>query len=148
MAFKTSSNSTSPKDTPTALAEINVTPLVDVMLVLLIIFMVAAPLLEQGIQVDLPKVEGTALSDTPSQINLTISRDREIYLDREKVTPEVLGERLERVGTARPDVALYVQADAAVPYGVVAEVLSVIRRSKIQKIGLVTEAPEDLPSRK
>jgi biopolymer transport protein TolR len=147
MAVRVSGGGSPSRDMPTALAEINVTPLVDVMLVLLIVFMVAAPLLQQGIAVDLPKASGASLSEAPGQVSLTIDRDRELYLDSERISAGALPERLSALATARPDVALFVQADASIPYGYVAQILAEVRRSKIQQVGLVTDASEAAGSR-
>ncbi len=143
MAVKVSGSNGAAKEVPTALAEINVTPLVDVMLVLLIIFMVTAPLLQQGIPVDLPKAEGTALRDTPQQVNLVLGRDQAIRLDNERIEPGELGTRLTALAAARPGVMLYVQADAALSYGFVAGILADVRKAQILNVGLVTEAPEE-----
>jgi biopolymer transport protein TolR len=143
MAVKVTGNHGPSKEVPTALAEINVTPFVDVMLVLLIIFMVTAPLLQQGIPVDLPKVDGTALRDAPGQVNLVLGRDQEIHLDDQRIEPAELGARLTALAAARPDVMLYVRADAALNYGFVAGILADVRKSRILNVGLVTEAPRE-----
>jgi biopolymer transport protein TolR len=142
MAVKISGDSSFTKGSPTALSEINVTPMVDVMLVLLIIFMVTAPLLQQGIPVNLPKAEGTNLATTPGQVFLVINQNEELYLDGERVSEMVLTDRLDVLAGTRPNVSLYVQAEASLPYGTVARILADIRRSRIQKVGLVTEGPE------
>jgi biopolymer transport protein TolR len=130
------------RGTPTVLAEINVTPLVDVMLVLLIIFMVTAPLLQQGVQVDLPKAEAGNLGEIPGQIDLVIDRSERILLNNQVVPRAALGDRLDALASQRPDIAVYIQADAAIPYGTVAQILSEVRKTRIHHVGLVTEAPE------
>jgi biopolymer transport protein ExbD len=143
MAVSVSSNASPAKQTPTALSEINVTPFVDVMLVLLVIFMVTAPLMQQGIQVDLPKTEAGKLDEAPTQVDLVIDRNQSIYLDGERVAASALRSQLETLAGARPNVVLHVQADASLPYGLVAQILAEVRRSKIAKVALVTEADEE-----
>jgi biopolymer transport protein TolR len=139
MAIQIPKSGGSGRDTPTALSEINVTPFVDVMLVLLIIFMVTAPLLQHGVGVDLPRAEATPLSNTPAQINLVIDKSQKISIDGQPIAPGSLQDRLDRIASTRPDVALYIQADKDLPYGFVAQVLATVRRTAIQKVGLVTE---------
>ncbi len=125
--------------TPTTLAEINVTPMIDVMLVLLIVFMISAPLMQQGVQVDLPKTNAGALSDTPDQLLLTLTKNRMISINGTAVAPGTLRLKLEAVAQAKPDVQLYIQADRSVPYGFVAQVMSEAKQAKISRVGLVTE---------
>jgi biopolymer transport protein TolR len=80
-------------------------------------------------------------------VSLIIDRDRELYLDNERINAGALPERLGALAAARPDVALFVQADASIPYGYVAQILAEVRRSKIQQVGLVTEASEGVGNR-
>lgn len=119
-----------------ALSEINVTPLVDVMLVLLVIFMVTAPMMKQGMDIELPKTKGTSL---PNQERFTVSikKDGVLYLNTEKMTEESLIDKLRNVSTVNPDV--YLEADKTVPYGRVAEIMAEIKAAGIEKLGLVTE---------
>ena len=133
------SKSGSGRETPTALSEINVTPFVDVMLVLLIIFMVTAPLLQHGVGVDLPKAEATPLNSNPAQVTLVINKDQQIKIEGETVPPGSLHSRLDQIAATRPDIALYIQADQSIPYGFVAQVLAEVRKTAIQKVGLVTD---------
>jgi biopolymer transport protein TolR len=142
LAIRSSGDSGFGKGPPTALSEINVTPLVDVMLVLLIIFMVTAPLLQQGVPVNLPEADGATLSATPRQAFLVINQREEIFLDNERVAEVALRDRLDILGNTRPNASLYVQADASLPYGTVVRILAEIQKSRITKVGLVTEAPE------
>jgi biopolymer transport protein TolR len=121
------------------LAEINVTPLVDVMLVLLIVFMISAPLMQQGIQVDLPKTAATNLTEVPEQVTLVVNRSRQISLGGRTLAPGALRSQLEAMSTARPDIQVTVQADQSLPYGYVAQVMAEIRQAKIYRVGLVTE---------
>jgi biopolymer transport protein TolR len=125
--------------TPTTLAEINVTPLVDVMLVLLIVFMISAPLMQQGVQVDLPKTNAGAMSEVPDQLVLTVSKSHQITINGNVIKPGMLGAKLQAVADAKPDVQLFIQADQSVPYGFVAQVMGEAKQAKITRVGLVTE---------
>lgn len=117
-----------------ALSEINVTPFVDVMLVLLIIFMVTAPLLQQGVDVDLPKASGQMLSPS-ERVIITIKKGGKIYLDKTAVTLDTLREGLS--GNTGEEV--FLKADKDVPYGVVVAVMGELREIGIEKLGMVTE---------
>jgi len=117
-----------------ALSEINVTPLVDVMLVLLIIFMITAPLLQQGIDVNLPQAKGSEL--TPSErIVITIKKNRKIYVNKTAVTLKTLRKKISR----KKDREVFLRADRDVPYGLVVSVMGELRDMGIEKIGMVTE---------
>jgi len=118
------------------MSEINVTPFVDVMLVLLIIFMVTAPLLQQGIDVNLPKAKG---KDMPPEerIALVIKRDQKIYMNDTPVTVGDMRRKLESVSKMNPNV--FLKADKDVPYGLVVEVMGEIKEAGIEKLGMVTE---------
>jgi len=118
------------------MSEINVTPFVDVMLVLLIIFMVTAPLLQQGIDVNLPKAKG---KDMPPEerIALVIRRDQKIYMNDTPVTVGEMRRKLESISKMNPNV--FLKADKDVPYGLVVEVMGEIKEAGIEKLGMVTE---------
>ena len=119
------------------LAEINVTPFVDVMLVLLIIFMVTAPMMQQGLEIDLPKAEGKGFSKE-KRIVLSISRGKAIYIgNKEKISINELVSRL----SGKTDSEVLIKADANVPYGFVMQVMSKVKKVGIEKVGMVT-APE------
>jgi biopolymer transport protein TolR len=125
------------------LADINVTPLVDVMLVLLIIFMVTAPLLHQGIEVALPRAEAEPMKlDVDDPLVLSINRDGIIYIQDEPVHATRLVERLGPVLAARGDRIVFLKGDRDLPYGRVIEVLDLLHRGGIQEVGMVTERPE------
>lgn len=125
-----------------ALSEINVTPLVDVMLVLLVVFMITAPMLEQGIDLDLPEVRAQALPQNDASIELHIRADGDVYLDGNRVPDDRLRAALTAIAKNRPDEPIYVNADRSVPYGRVATVLSTVRKSGSRKLHLVTQEPD------
>jgi len=121
----------------TTMSEINVTPLVDVMLVLLIIFMVTAPLMQQGMDVNLPAAKGKDLPPE-KRLTVTINKRGNIFLNKEKLTPAELGARLEAIGKTRtPDV--FLRADRDVPYGLVVKVMSAIKEAGVEKLGMITD---------
>ena len=125
--------------TPTALAEINVTPLVDVMLVLLIVFMVSAPLMTQGVQVDLPKTTAQTLNESREPLVLSINKNRQIQINEKTIETGSLRGRLEAIAAARPDVEVFIHADQSLPYGLIAQVMAEVKRAKIHRVGLVTD---------
>jgi biopolymer transport protein TolR len=125
------------------ISQINVTPLVDVMLVLLIIFMVTAPILQQGVTVDLPKVAAGPLSGQEEQLVVNIGKTGQIFLNDTAMTPEQLGAKLKAIAAARPDRQLYVRADQAVPYGQVMRVMGTVHEAGLVRVGLVTEPPPE-----
>jgi biopolymer transport protein TolR len=125
------------------LADINVTPLVDVMLVLLIIFMIAAPMLHQGIEVALPRAQAKNLPlKVEDPIVLSINRDGQVYLRSTQVPNEDLVERLKAQLATRPDDTVFLKGDRDAPYGRIIDVLDVLQRGGIQHVGMVTERPK------
>jgi biopolymer transport protein TolR len=121
------------------LSEINVTPFVDVMLVLLIIFMVTAPMMMQGVDVNLPKTTTQPIPAKEERLVVTVTAKQEIYLNEYKITVDSLMRKLEAIYQNKPDRAVFLRADRSVPYGFVVEVMAAIRRSGIVRIGMVTE---------
>ncbi len=119
------------------LAEINVTPLVDVMLVLLIISLIAAPMLQRGVPLELPAAE-TARDIQDSRIVVSIDRDLRIFINDRPVHYELLEERMRAVAAALPGEIVYVRADRLLPYGEVLLVMDRIRKAGVQRIALVT----------
>jgi biopolymer transport protein TolR len=120
------------------LAEINVVPLVDVVLVLLIIFMITAPLMLRGIDIDLPKSSVNTIKPE-ERVVVTVARDRAVYLDKERVARVLLDDKLSKLARAKPDVTLYLRADRDVPYGAVVEVMDAVKRAGIDRLGMVTQ---------
>ncbi len=124
-----------------AIADINVTPLVDVMLVLLIIFMVTAPILQQGVSIDLPKVAAGPLAGSDEQLVVNIGKSGQLFLNDTPYTLPELTEKLRALGAERRDRPLYVRADQAVPYGQVMRAMAAVREAGLTRVGLVTEPP-------
>ena len=124
------------------MAEINVTPLVDVMLVLLIIFMVTAPMLSMGIDVNLPRVKSKSVDVTEEKLVLTVNEAKEIYLNKTKLPLGEINSKLEAIFSNRIDREVFLRADKNVPYGFVVEVMSEIRKAGVDKLGMITEPPE------
>ena len=125
------------------MSEINVTPFVDVMLVLLIVFMVTAPLLTVGIPVDLPKVKANALTDQKDPIEITLKLDGTLYLGESAVEFENLIPRLNAITDQNTEARIYVRGDRVVSYGRVMEVMSIINSAGYVKVALVTQNPSD-----
>jgi biopolymer transport protein TolR len=124
---------------PTTLAEINVTPLVDVMLVLLIVFMVSAPLMQQGVQIDLPKANAGSLNEVPDQLVLKVDKTQLISIGGNPVAPGTLRKVLDAIVAAKPQIEVFIQADQTVPYGFIAQVMAEVKNAHVNRVGLVTE---------
>jgi biopolymer transport protein TolR len=124
------------------LAEINVVPLVDVVLVLLIIFMVTAPLMYRGIDIDLPRSSVNTIKPE-DRVVLTVSRDRAVFIDKARVPRVGLEEALGKLARSRPDLTLYLRADRDVSYGTVVEVMDAIKQAGIERLGMITEPASD-----
>ena len=122
-----------------AMSEINVTPFVDVMLVLLVIFMITAPHLEQGVAVNLPEVTTTALPGQSQELVITITASQDIFINRYQTKFDELLPKMKEVLGERKDKDLYLRADQNVPYGFVVQVMAVLREAGAKGIGLVTE---------
>jgi biopolymer transport protein TolR len=121
------------------LSEINVTPLVDVMLVLLIIFMVSAPMMTTGLEIDLPKARAPRMEREDEKLLLTITKERKVFLGEIEVPYESLEAALTTNQRLQDEKELYLEADETVPYGFVAKVMALVRRGGIEKVGLVTD---------
>ncbi|WP_025322493.1 ExbD/TolR family protein [Deferrisoma camini] len=127
----------------THLAEINVTPLVDVMLVLLIIFMVAAPMIQQGVDVNLPEVVATELPAQTDLMVISVDRAGRVFLGNTPVPMEALAEKLGAIYRRKGTKEAFLRADRDVPYGVVVRVMAEAKRAGIERLGMITEPPEE-----
>jgi biopolymer transport protein TolR len=127
-----------PRQSRVTLSEINVTPLVDVMLVLLIMFMVTTPLMQQGIDVDLPKTASSGIEANDEPFVLVIHKNHKITASKETIAMDKLREKLKAIFQTRKNKNLYLQADKAVDYGFVAEAMAEIRAAGIYNIGMIT----------
>jgi biopolymer transport protein TolR len=126
------------------MADINVTPLVDVMLVLLIIFMVTAPMLSMGIDVNLPRVKSKTVDLAEEKLILSINENKEIFLNKTRMSLQDLNTKLAAIFEERVDREIFLRADKNVSYGFVVEVMSEIRKAGVDKLGMITEPPEDI----
>ena len=133
-AFETRSQNSS-------ISQINVVPLVDVMLVLLVIFMVAAPILQQGVSVELPQAKAGALSGEDQQLVVTIDKKGTIFLNDNAIALADLGPKLEAVTRLKPDKQVFLRADRSVPYGEVVQVMAAVKGAGVQSLGMITELP-------
>jgi biopolymer transport protein TolR len=131
-----------PRSEHRAMSDINVTPLVDVILVLLIIFMVTAPMMQQGIDVDLPRTTSRPIENRAERLVVTITAKREIFINREKVDPRLLRRHLERSTAAKLNKEVYLRADRSVPYGFVVQTMADIKKAGIEKLGMITDPLE------
>jgi biopolymer transport protein TolR len=120
-------------------SEINITPLVDVMLVLLIIFMVTAPMLQQGIKVALPQARAQSFKSEQEKLMITITKDQKIYINKNPYTIDELGSTLKALQAYKKNRQVFLKADKDVPYGFVVRVMSEIKAAGIQELGMVTE---------
>jgi biopolymer transport protein TolR len=123
------------------ISQINVTPLVDVMLVLLVIFMVTAPIIQQGVQVNLPQAQAGAIVGDEDPLVVSISQNSTIYLNDNVVTLSELGKKLRAIQQVNRDKEVYLRADQSVRYGVVMKAIEEIKQAGIVKLGLVTRPP-------
>ena len=120
------------------MSEINIIPLVDVVLVLLIVFMITAPLLYRGMDIKLPQAATNSITPSERKI-LTVEKNQTVHLDKEEIGLARLEERLRLLKDGSPEVSLYLRADRDVPYGTVVHVMDLIKRAGIVKLGIVTE---------
>jgi biopolymer transport protein TolR len=127
-----------------AMTDINVTPLVDVMLVLLIIFMVTAPLIQSGVKVDLPRASAQQMEHQAEKLVLTITRDRRVFLGNTEIPPAELERKLSSNARIQKEKELYLHADRSLPYGQVVEIMAVARRAGVESLGMITDPEREL----
>jgi biopolymer transport protein TolR len=125
------------------MSDINVTPFVDVMLVLLIIFMVTAPMMIQGVDVSLPEATSAPLSSEKEQLIITVDKNNQVYINDFRVDAENLKEKIAQIFKNRTDQDVYLRADKTVPYGMVVYVMSELKGAGIEKLGMITEPSEE-----
>jgi biopolymer transport protein TolR len=124
---------------PQPMADINMTPLVDVMLVLVVIFILTAPLMASSVRLDLPRSEGATPGTVPRFVTLVVDASGQAFLDDQPLSPPALAERLRRIGADRPDTEIQLRADAAVPYGRVVELMGLASAAGLTRLGFVAE---------
>jgi len=124
------------------MSEINVTPLVDVMLVLLIIFMVTAPMLTQGVDVNLPQANAKAMRSDEERLVITVDANSRIFIGKQPVEFNRMSRALQAIVERRKDRQVYFRADRVVPYGFVVKVIAEVRNAGVEKLGMVTEPLE------
>ncbi len=131
----------SEKGTPgrTTLSEINVTPMVDVMLVLLVIFMVTAPLIQQGVKVNLPQTRAAPVEATEKKVVLSIDRSKRVFIGEAEVPLRDLEQKLKTNSKVQTDKEIYLHADKDLAYGIVVEVMAAAQRAGIDKLGMITD---------
>lgn len=121
------------------MSEINVTPLVDVMLVLLIIFMVTAPMMMQGVEVNLPKTTTKNIKTKEEPLMLTVNKEKEIFIEKHRIKLDNLEIKIQKIFQNRRDKEILLRADKEVPYGFVIKVIAKVKQAGIDKLGMVTE---------
>jgi biopolymer transport protein ExbD/biopolymer transport protein TolR len=132
---------------PAPMSEINMTPLIDVMLVLLVIFMITAPLMSSSLKLDLPQAEAATPSETPDFIAVSVDAQGRLFLGDEAVTPAVFAERVAQAAQKNPATEVQLRADKAVPYGRVAELIGVVQKAGLNRIGFVADPVARMPIR-
>ena len=120
--------------------EINMTPLIDVMLVLLVIFIITAPLLSSSLKLELPRADGAQPSDAPTFVALAVNAAGEVFVGDEAVGAEALTERMRAAARRDPATEVQLRADRAVPYGRIAELIGLVQSAGLSRIGFITEA--------
>ena len=121
------------------MSDINVTPLVDVMLVLLIIFMVTAPMMMQGVDVSLPEATAEPLESEKENLIITVDKDNKVFINDFQVSVDGLGEKLKKILEGRSDREVYLKADKDISYGTVVKVMAEVKGAGVEKLGMVTE---------
>jgi len=133
----------SPSREGTTISQINVTPLVDVMLVLLVIFMVTAPIIQQGVQVNLPQTKASAIPGSEEPLIVTVAKDGKIYLNDNVIALADLGTKLTAIKKLQADKQVYLRADQDVRYGIVMKTITEIKQAGIEKLGMISRPPSE-----
>ncbi len=123
------------------MSEINVTPLVDVMMVLLVIFIITAPLLASSIKLDLPKTDAAKPNDAPKFVTVVVDKAAQVFLNDKPIELPALAESFQQSAKANPDTEVQLRADATVPYGKVVEVMGIAQKAGLNRIGFVADKP-------
>ena len=124
------------------LSQINVTPLVDVMLVLLVIFMVTAPMMQQGVQVNLPKAETKSLAPKEDTLVVSVEKSGRTFINTSEIPGDQLKDKLNSMLAGREKREVFLKADSSVPYGEVVKVMAQIKGAGVERLGMVTESPQ------
>ena len=130
---------------PAPMSDINMTPLIDVMLVLLVIFMITAPLMSSSLKLDLPKAEGAQPNDAPQFISVALDPQGRLYFGEDPMEPTAFAARVGEVARRNPRTEVQLRADQGVPYGRVAEVIGLVQKAGLSRIGFVTETAATKP---
>ena len=132
-----------PKRSKSVLSDINIIPLVDVMLVLLIIFMITAPMMQQGLPIDLPKITTKPLPSKDEVQTVTVTKDRTVILNTRRVDIRDLKAAIELLFASKTNKEIFLKADSAVPYGFVVNCMGIIREAGVEKVNIVTRPPDE-----
>ena len=127
------------------MSEINVTPMVDVMLVLLVIFILTAPLMASSIKLDLPKTDAAKASEAPTFVTLVVDKTGQVFLNDKPIALDALKTSLTQTAVKNPDTEVQLRADVAVPYGKIVEVMGAAQKAGLNRIGFVADAPTASP---
>ena len=130
------------------MSDINVTPFVDVMLVLLIIFMATAPMMIQGVNVSLPEATAKPIISEKDHLLITLDKNGKLYINNYKIAPEFLQNKIKKILEGNPDQEVYLRADKDVSYGAVVKIMSEIKDAGVEKLGMVTEPAENMENNK
>ena len=124
-------------------SDINITPLVDIVLVLLIIFMVAAPMMMPGLDVQLPQTRSAPIPSREERLVITLNNKQEIFLNEYRISRQELPEKLKALYQQKKEGEVFLRADKTLPYGFVVQVMADIKNAGIERLGMVTESPQD-----
>tara|TARA_B100000959_G_C14819729_1_gene557335 strand:+ start:326 stop:739 length:414 start_codon:yes stop_codon:yes gene_type:complete len=130
-------------DSGRAMSEINVTPMVDVMLVLLIIFMVTAPFMQMGIEVDLPPAQAQSLDLSENNLILTVNAEKKIFLGETEIPRNTLEQKLLNNTRLQKEKELFLQADRALPYGFIIDIMALLKKAGVENLGMITDPMTD-----